>query len=133
MDVLRLRTLTYKSILGFGKYADFTVKHILDLNHTRYLRWVYYNCDMISFTDEILDRIYVIKELRIEKPGKNPELGKKIDNNITAKLDDMQVLKNLMHARKVRKKINSSNEASFINKNSKRKLQAINHGKMRRK
>ena len=58
MDVVRFRKLSYKSTLDFGKYKGFTVNDILNLGHTRYLRWVYFNFDMLSFIDEILDKIY---------------------------------------------------------------------------
>lgn len=82
MDVPILRTLTWKSILGFGKYKELSIQQIFDLGHTAYLRYIYFNVEGISFNEEILTKIYVISKYyddRIIKPGTNPELGKKID------------------------------------------------------
>lgn len=82
-QAIRLRILTEKSIIGFGKYNLLTIGEILTLGHTNYLRYVYYNFESISFTDDILKKIYVIIidekgeiiiDRRINKPGKNLEL-----------------------------------------------------------
>jgi len=72
MDVTLLRTLTRKSLLKFGKNADLCVQELLHKHARSYLRWVYYNCDKISFTDDILDEINIYEGDRIEKPGKYP-------------------------------------------------------------
>lgn len=79
MDVLRLRKLSWKSLIGFGKFADMTVHQVYSLKHTQYLRWVYFNSSKISFTDEILD-LLIPKGFRIDKPGKNENLGKLLDS-----------------------------------------------------
>lgn len=78
MDVVRLRKLTTKSVLGFGKYQDSTVGHLLGYNQTTYLRWVYYNCSNIDFAEDILDLIHVSTENRIAKPGKAPEIYERV-------------------------------------------------------
>lgn len=67
------RKLAYKSVLGFGKYADMTVSNVLKVDPA-WLAYVYYFYDRISFIDEILDFLQVD---RIEKPGKRPALSKK--------------------------------------------------------
>lgn len=72
-DVVLLRKLAYKSTFNFGKYYDYTVYQLFclsELKAIKYLTWVYYNASNISFTDEILDRIFITEELRIKKPGK---------------------------------------------------------------
>lgn len=87
MNTLRLRKLTEKSILGFGKYTDLTVGNLLALGRTRELRWIYYHCSMITFMDDILDKISCYPEYRIKKPGVNPDmhniLNARFDENIT--------------------------------------------------
>lgn len=103
MDTIRLRTLTRKSTLGFGKYHDFTVGYVLDRWHTCYLRWVYYNCDMISFVDEILDAIKIPLEYRIEKPGKFPELHEEVTQIVQKDLSKSDKFKFKQHNRKVKK------------------------------
>ena len=73
MDVIRLRTLAWKSVIGFGKYSDMTIHQIYSLQHTQYLRWIYFNNSKITFIDEILDKIYLWDKYRIDKPGVKPE------------------------------------------------------------
>ena len=70
-----LRTLTKKSYLKFGRYYDMRVGDLLTSQQHRILRFYYFNCDKITFVDEILDEINIPKDFRIEKPGKNPELN----------------------------------------------------------
>lgn len=73
-----LRKLTRKSLLKFGKYAEYRVGDLLKLCRHDYLRWVYYNSSNINFFDDILDELNITKEFIIVKPGKNSELHKKI-------------------------------------------------------
>lgn len=79
-QAILLRTLARKSVLDFGKYKDRSVQQVIDLKNVRMLRWYYYNCSMISFLPDILDEIGITEEWRINKPGKDPEKGKKLDN-----------------------------------------------------
>ena len=74
MDIILLRTLSRKSSLGFGQYSNMTIHQIINIHKTGYLRWVYYNFEGITFTDDILNEIYVREKDKIKKPGKNPEL-----------------------------------------------------------
>lgn len=69
MDTIRLRTLSMKSVIGFGQYADLSVSQCLTLGHSGYLQWVYYNCSNISFLPEVLALIYIPENGRIQKPG----------------------------------------------------------------
>jgi hypothetical protein len=78
-DVTLLRKLTHKSTLKFGKYSELAVNHMIDLKRHAYLRWVYFNCSNITFIDDILEEIGVYANYRIQKPGKNPELGVELD------------------------------------------------------
>lgn len=86
MDTIRLRTLTLKSVLGFGKYADMTVHQVLSLKHTRVLRWYYYNCSMISFIPDVLDFIDIKEDERIDKPGKDPDMFERVNEEIQKNL-----------------------------------------------
>lgn len=76
---IRLRTLARKSVLDFGMYEGRSVQQVIDLKNVRTLRFYYYNCSMISFLPDILDEIGITEKWRIEKPGKDPEKGKKLD------------------------------------------------------
>tara|TARA_R110000822_G_C15153054_1_gene477433 strand:+ start:338 stop:724 length:387 start_codon:yes stop_codon:yes gene_type:complete len=63
------RKMTEKSVLGFGKFKDYSVGQLLSLEEHQYLRWVYYNCSNINFFEDILDKIGIKKNNYIAKPG----------------------------------------------------------------
>lgn len=67
---LLLRTLTLKSVLGFGytQTRDQRVGDLIKANHYKILISAYYGLSMINFDDEVLDSLKI--EIRIDKPGK---------------------------------------------------------------
>jgi hypothetical protein len=86
MDTTLLRKLSRKSQLKFGIYCDNSVQDLLTFKKYNYLRWVYFNCDMISFLDDILDELSISTDYRINKPGKNPEKYELLFNEKQEKL-----------------------------------------------
>jgi hypothetical protein len=129
MDVPILRKLTEKSILGFGKYADCAVKHLLDINETQYLRWVYFNSSRITFIDEILDKIRIPIEFRINKPGTNSEMHEKCNEYNLNKLNGFTKFKKQQHSKRKRKARLISKLRVDSMKYTKGIMQAINQGK----
>ena len=145
-----LRKLTRKSTLNFGQYAQLTVQQVLDLKHTRILRWYYYNSSNITFTDDILDELHITEERRIEKPGKNPEFGQTLDNlmeridkcraAVVAEKSGKTAEEGIMgRANKIRAHERKKSWNKFIQHrnfdsrwNTKGCLQAINHGHITR-
>ena len=77
-----LRTLTEKSKLQEGQHSGFTVGWVIRLDELSYLRSMYFTKSMISFTDEVLDKIKIAERYRIEKPGKNPNLVNIVNNSV---------------------------------------------------
>lgn len=77
-EAILLRTLTPKSILWFGKHEGKSVRQIIDLRDSQYIRWIYYNVAGVSFTDEVLDMIKLPQEYEINKPGIDVDLGEKV-------------------------------------------------------
>jgi len=130
MDVPLLRTLTYKSVLGFGSYGDMTIQQILDLKHTRYLRNIYFTCSKINFTPEILDQIFVPLSYRINKPGIDKEKLKKLNASIYAHRSEKynDNYKTMAHVYKNMRGFYKSVNISENRKFSKGNLQARNHG-----
>ena len=63
-----LRTMTRKSRLGFGKYKDLTIQHILDMKLNSVLVSAYFKLTSINYTEDILQEIGISKEYRIKKP-----------------------------------------------------------------
>jgi hypothetical protein len=128
MDVIRLRTLAEKSILGFGKYADMSVGQILTLKHTRYLRWCYYHCSMISFHVDILDKVSIFEQNYITKPGVDPEMYKVVNDRVMGSIGGLQkhVINKTNRARI--KEQNKRNYMADQRKFSKGNMQSKNHG-----
>lgn len=141
-----LRKLSRKSTLNFGQYADMTVQQVIDLHHHLILRWYYFNSSNITFFDDILDELSITEEYRIEKPGKNPELGRKLDEvcrarafayvagRAEAKGNNPDAAKMGLHAR-IEARTRRKSWSRFRNYqredsrwNTKSVLQAINHG-----
>lgn len=86
---IRLRKLTEKSLLGFGRFADRTIGQMLSLRVDRiYLRWVYYNSSKITFMDNILDDLKIYPEFRIEKPGTSEEMFEKLKQKLYQEYED---------------------------------------------
>lgn len=117
-----LRTLTEKSKLGFGRYADVPVWKLLERLSTRsYLVWVYYNNDRVTFKDEILDQLRITD--RIEKPGKSPD-----------KFEEYQMtVKWSMKAKYGWNYITKGRKSRNIFLTRKRKISTITKGKMQAK
>jgi hypothetical protein len=82
-DTVLFRKMTLKTKFSFGKYRGHTVEDVIRLDHTAYLRGIYYDIEGITFTDDILEIIGVFGDnydYRIKKPGKNSKFGKKVNN-----------------------------------------------------
>jgi len=76
-DIPTLRTLTYKSKLGFGKKKDLTIRMLLDLRKKMELVSAYYKLTSINFIPEILKDLGIVDELMINKPGSNIDMYQK--------------------------------------------------------
>ena len=130
MDVPILRKLTWKSIINFGNYSGFTIQKIFDLGHTRYLRNIYYNKEGITFIDEILNAINIRSFDRIDKPGKDPEKCKYVNEKIFAYRDKTKKdgYKIMAHVKKMKKDYLLRKRKSESFQLKKGVLQAKNHG-----
>ena len=73
MSVVLLRTLTRKSILGFGKYVDLTVQNMLDTFLSKELLNIYYTCRNIDFNQDLKDELCIHGEREINKKEKKDE------------------------------------------------------------
>lgn len=64
--MISLRTLTEKSILGFGMFSDLKVGNLIRTN-PQYLIWTYYNLSVINFSSGVLKALGI--NYFIQKPG----------------------------------------------------------------
>jgi hypothetical protein len=140
MDVLRLRTLTRKSVMGFGKFYYMTVRQILaqdDCTHEArlYLMWVYYNVSKISFVDSVLKSIGIYEKHRIDKPGTKPEMFDTLSTAMYEELrrrwleeGDLTYIKMMSRLRKKRKMHEIHHTISDLCAFNKRAMQEWNHG-----
>lgn len=81
-DRILLRTLTLKSKLKVGKYAEDTVQRLLDRRQYKELQHIYYCYERITFTEDVLDLMKIRPDERIEKPGTNKELFNQIRTKV---------------------------------------------------
>lgn len=131
MDVVLLRKLSRKSILGFGKYKELSVQQMINLNHTAILRWYYYNSSNITFLDDILDEIHISEKYKIKKPGVDKDMMKKRDLSLNAYVIENNHLNIYKRASKIKKDLrleNIRNINSRKYRESKYYLQSKNHG-----
>lgn len=73
MSVVLLRTVTKKSILGFGNYKDVTIQNMIDMRMERELLHIYYTCRNIDFCQELKDELCISGEREINKKEKQEE------------------------------------------------------------
>lgn len=67
MSIVLLRTLTRKSIIGFGAYKDLTVQNLLDTYRTKELLNLYYTCRNLDFNQDLKDELCISGEREIDK------------------------------------------------------------------
>lgn len=126
MDVLLLRTLTFKSRMKFGQYKDLTVHDVLyGMFKPNALIQCYYNLSMVNFTDEVLTAIGVTKEWRIKKPGRDHQKKVEFFKWRAAQKTDIERIRDHAHKHKVQKITTDQHDKGRIK--SKGLLQAINH------
>lgn len=126
---VKLRTLTRKSVLWFGKHEDRSVQQIIDLGRlagVSYLAWLYYNNDKISFNDELLEELFIVGDLILNKPTKNPLMYKRWKKE---NLNDQDYL-DLYRDKKRESKFNRYSSNRNDSKNfSAQNIMNKNHGK----
>ena len=67
MSIILLRTLTRKSIIGFGDYTDLSVQNLIDTFRTKELLKIYYNFRNIDFNQDLKDELCISGEREINK------------------------------------------------------------------
>ena len=100
-----LRTMTVKSIIGFGQYKSLTVQDLLNLQLYKELLSMYYQLEKINFTPDILEALHITGDRVIDKPGKNTSYYKDNIYNMICELnnktDFKHILGGIMHQRKM--------------------------------
>jgi len=71
--VVLLRTLTRKSLIGFGAFVDLTVQNLLDTFRSRELLHIYYTCRNIDFNQDLKDELCISGEREINKKNNKNE------------------------------------------------------------
>lgn len=127
MDVVLLRTLTEKSILNFGKWEGYSIGQMIGLKHTMALRWIYYHYSKITFTPEVLEKIYIFyDDYKIEKPGKDHDMFIKLNKRIWAGMSNEKRMQSYGKNKNVRRGIAKS---TIKGSPKKQNLRAKNQGK----
>ena len=129
MDAILLRTLSFKSIFWFGQYNGMSVNQLITIHKGSYLKWIYFNIEGISFTDEVLDKIKLFPDVRIKKPGVYPEKWKEyvlLQRKVSCGLEGhINKIRNKSRLRARYVSTNKSNQKSYFKKSI---LQSKNQG-----
>jgi len=128
MEITLLRKMARKSPLTFGQYADNTVQDLISLKKYGYLRWVYFNSSRITFMDDILEKINIPEDFRIEKPGTCSEKHEELNEILQSRMHGLS-----RHIMKLKAKKNMRIKHTAIGKQgsgrfTKDSLQKKNHG-----
>jgi hypothetical protein len=70
MSIVLLRTLTRKSIIGWGNFKDLSVQNLLDTFRHKELLHIYYTCRNIDFNQDLKDELCISGEREINKKEK---------------------------------------------------------------
>ena len=89
MSNLLLRTMTMRSKIGFGSYADLCVQELIQLKKYKELIQMYYQLGKINFDDEVKEYLGIKFELIIDKPGKNYEMYQENIYQMVCNINDM--------------------------------------------
>ena len=101
-QVILLRKLAMKSKMPGGKYEGQLISLLADCN-MNYLRWTYYFRHNFSFTDEVLDKIGITPEFRIDKPGVSDEMYERFRNHRVESWTEKDKLKRYLKKKTNRK------------------------------
>lgn len=136
-DRVLMRTMTRKSILGFGakEYRELSIGMLIDTGRAWQLIQSYFNLDKINFTDELLNELGITKDIRLKKPSKcdSYDEGKRMTKialaNRKSNMSEKEILYLSAYAKRafklktdnIRKGIRYSNSKGVLqNKNLKR-------------
>ena len=125
--VTKLRILTKKSKMGFGKFSDMTVSDVL-IAKKDYIPFVYYNIAPVSFSDDIIDEL---KMTRIPKPGTNKDVWYAYKKAVSDQFTPEQREHGRLKRYQIRKSIERAALARAISDEdvSRGALQSKNHGR----
>jgi hypothetical protein len=94
MSNMLLRTMTAKSIIGFGLYPLLTVQELINMNKHSVLIKMYYGLAKIDFDNNVKDLLEIKFERVINKPGKNYDMYYK---NIRIMIDEIIDMNRTFH------------------------------------
>lgn len=73
MSILLMRTVTPKSIFGFGKYTDISIQQMLNMGMHKELLKIYYSNRNLDYNQELKDALCIHGEHEIDKRNYNHE------------------------------------------------------------
>jgi len=137
-DSILCRTMTRKSVLGFGysSYRDLTVQMMLDSKRNKVLVSAYYGLDKINYTDDVLDELCITKDLRIDKPGKVsleqlPDMIGKVMYKFYGQMSKLERIKAYNASKSIKKEHNKRKDLGTKKFDGKEYLRAKNQGKLK--
>jgi len=74
MEHITKRVLTKKSKFKIGKYCDYTINELLELNKKKEIVSAYFKLTSFDLNDELKELLNIKGKFNIKKPSKNPKL-----------------------------------------------------------
>lgn len=136
--ILKLRTMTMKSVFDGGQLEGLSVAQALGLGRIKLLRYIYFHYERISFTEDILEILDIPLEFRISKPCKCLEtyekylsyLKEKAKSYFESLTEEERLVSYVNKIRKGKKALkNDTIRKNCATKITKKDLQNVNHGK----
>jgi hypothetical protein len=146
MDIVRLRKMTLKSKFTDGKYKGCSVEKVVSTN-PQYIQYVYYNYPKIDFSDDVFGMMKMSIK-RINKPGIDVDyfysitrgqktVADKTEAELLKMINGIRMNGGIVHPqiialyyeKKARKQDKENVNSETI---TKKQLQAINHGKIKK-
>jgi len=126
MSRVLLRTLTRKSIIGFGNYRDLSVQNLIDMARHKELLSIYYNFRNIDFNQDLIDELKIDKVYRIDKKSPQEERFIKDANKYIGHCVSLIIEENREHLHRVRMSIAATDKKhKKLNRNTKDAMNTI--------
>jgi hypothetical protein len=111
---MKFRIMTEKSIVGFGRYTNNRIEQLIGNERLLDVVMMYFGLSHISFREDVLEKLKITEEWRIEKPGINKDLGYKFISETYPELCEKREVRNASRIyRNAKRDIRSNLNVSF--------------------
>jgi len=91
---MKFRVMTEKSIVGFGRFSNNRIEQLITTERIVDVVMMYFGLSHISFCDDLLLKMKITNEWRIQKPGTDKDKGEKFLNDCYSDSMEKRELRN---------------------------------------